>query len=296
MIKVSLIGIGRIGGALALALSKKGYKIENLVTKHPEKTQEIASQIYPNPFILSPSALEKMNSSKIIFITTQDDKIAESVTHLSRTIKPGRIVFHTSGSLSSKILEPLKKKRCYVGSLHPLVAVSNAVLGSERFKDTFFCVEGDEEAVEIAKRIVEKLEGRFFSIPTELKSLYHAAAVMSAGHLVTLFQVAIRMLSRCGLTETQAQEILLPLAKSVFANLEKQTPAEALTGTFARAELDTMLNHLQAMTQTQLTDAKEIYLKLGLISLTMAEAEHPSLKEKIQAMRAEISKRTETKT
>lgn len=296
MTKVSLIGIGRMGGALALALSRKGYKIENLVTKHPEKTQEIASRIYPHPHVLLPSALEQLNSSKIIFITTQDDKIAESAVRLSQTIKPERIVFHTSGSLSSEVLEPLKKKRCHVGSLHPLVAISDAVLGSERFKNTFFCVEGSKEAVEVAKRIVEKLEGKFFSIPTESKSLYHAAAVTSAGHLVALFQVAVRMLSKCGLTETQAQEILLPLAKSVFANLEKQTPAKALTGTFARAELETMLNHLQAMTQTNLIDAKEIYLKLGLVSLSMAEAEHPSLKEKIQTMRAEISKQTATKT
>jgi predicted dinucleotide-binding enzyme len=29
--KISIIGIGRVGGALAIALAKNGYEIENLV-------------------------------------------------------------------------------------------------------------------------------------------------------------------------------------------------------------------------------------------------------------------------
>ncbi len=50
--KISIIGIGRLGGALAIALAEKGFEIENLVARKTESAKKIAEFIAPKPNIL----------------------------------------------------------------------------------------------------------------------------------------------------------------------------------------------------------------------------------------------------
>jgi predicted short-subunit dehydrogenase-like oxidoreductase (DUF2520 family) len=288
MRKISNIGVGRLGGALAVALSGKGYEIENLIVRSRATAARISEIIEPEPAIYdfeNPPPI----TSEIIFITTQDFEIEGVAEQLAKQIgarKP--LVFHASGSLSSEILEPLEKKGCATGSIHPLVSLSDAVLGAERFKDAYFCVEGAEQSVAAARRIVADLGGKSFSIETKYKTLYHAAAVTACGHLVAVVDVAIEMLKKCGLNDAAAKETLLPLIKSTIDNLEIQAPAEALTGTFARADYQTFEKHLAAFEESISDEAREIYLQLGARALHLAE-EQGADKANIGKIRDKIS-------
>lgn len=105
---------------------------------------------------------------------------------------------------------------------------------------------------------------------SENKPLYHAAAVMASGNVTALFDVAIEMLSECGLTRRQAQNALLPLLASAVRNLEELDPARALTGTFARGDLETVKCHLSSLKNNQA--ALEIYRLMGLRSLELASS------------------------
>ena len=271
MRKISIIGVGRLGGALAIALSKKGFVIENLIVKTAETAQRIAGIIEPKPRIAALAELSEI-SSEVVFVTTQDfeiETIAESLAEKLQNSKP--FVFHTSGSLSSEVLAPLRQIGCPTGSIHPLVSVSDAVLGAKRFGGAYFCLEGATEAVRVAEKIVGQLGGKPFSIETKYKALYHASAVTACGHLVAVIDAAIEMLAKCGLGETQAKETLLPLIKSTVENLEVQTTAEALTGTFARADVKTFEKHLAALTRDVSGEAREIYLQLGARSAHLAK-------------------------
>ncbi|MBA2493575.1 MAG: DUF2520 domain-containing protein [Acidobacteria bacterium] len=285
--KISIIGVGRLGGALAIGLAKKGYKIENLAVRKKENAEIIAEFIEPKPEILSGSEFDKI-SSDIIFITTQDFEIEKAADNLAVNLPNKPFVFHTSGSLSSKILQNLKEKGCKVGSIHPLVSVSDAVFGAERFKDVYFCIEGDGEAVKIAQEIVENLGGKSFSIETKYKTLYHASAVTACGHLVALIDAAIEMLTKCGLEAKEAQKILLPLIKSTIENLFKQSAAEALTGTFARADVETFEKHLEVLRENLSPEVLELYLQLGNRSTHLAERQGASV-ENLEKIREKIS-------
>lgn len=279
---VAIIGTGRVGGALAIALSAKGYHVSQLVARSPEKAEEIAKLIEPRPQIIDSEELEKI-SADVIFITTQDSEIPAVVKNLTEKLEHLPFVFHTSGALSSSVLQPLCDGGCEVASIHPLVSISDAKLGTQRFKSAYFCVEGDPEAVNIAKQIVDDLGGISFSIETKYKTLYHASAVTACGHLVALVSAAVEMLSKCGLSEEKSQQILLPLISSTIQNLAAQTPAEALTGTFARADVDVMQKHLQILDENSEPELLEIYKTLGLRSLKLAEQQGVN-KEKLELM------------
>jgi predicted short-subunit dehydrogenase-like oxidoreductase (DUF2520 family) len=273
MRKISIIGVGRVGGALAIALSRKGYQIENLIVRNDQTAKKVSEIIEPKPQILSSENLPDI-SSEIVFIAAQDSEIENAAQMLAGKLKKSKpFVFHTSGSLSSEILKPLQKIGCPTGSIHPLVSVSDAVLGATRFADAYFCLEGDAAAVETARLLVADLGGKAFSIETKYKTLYHASAVTACGHLVALVDVAIEMLEKCGLDRNQARETLLPLIKSTVENLEVQTTAEALTGTFARGDAQTFEKHLAALDKNISGEAREIYLQLGARSAHLAKGQ-----------------------
>jgi len=227
-------------------------------------------------------------SSDLVFITSQDFEIKNVVDALAPCLTGRSTVFHTSGSRSSQVLEPLRSSERHIGSFHPLVSITRPELGPERFRNAYFCVEGDSVAQACGRKVVEDLGGRPFSIDTRFKTLYHAAAVTACGHVVALFDAAVEMMSECGISKTEAKNILLPLVDSTISNLATQSNAAALTGTFARADTDTFTSHLATLNENVSDDLLEIYLLLGERSLELAARQGIS-HERIEMMRAKVA-------
>jgi predicted short-subunit dehydrogenase-like oxidoreductase (DUF2520 family) len=284
--KVSIIGVGRLGGALAIALARKGYEIENLVSRKRETAEKIGDFVSANLLSYTPEDIAKI-ASDVIFIAVQDYEIETVAKYLARNLTGKPLIFHTSGSLSSEVLLPLQEVECKVASFHPLVSISESVMGANRFSDAYYCIEGDTEAVDAAREIVADLGGKFFSIQARFKTLYHASAVTACGHLVALVDVAIEMLSKCGLDAAQSKEILLPLITSTVENLNLQTTSEALTGTFARADVETFEKHLEILRENVSEEAVDVYLQLGGRSVHLAE-EQGADAEKLEELRNKI--------
>ncbi len=282
---ISIIGVGKLGGALALALFQKGYKIQNLIVRRAESADQVSDLIQPRPIIIGTDEMDQIDSD-VVLITVQDSQISTVVESLALQLEHLPFILHTSGALSSKVLRRLNSEGCEVASFHPLVSVSDSVSGAKNFKDAFFAIEGDSAATDAARQMTQDLEGKPFSIATSQKALYHAAAVTACGHLVALISAAIEMLSDCGLEPQKAQEILLPLIKSTISNLETQTPVEALTGPFARADVSTLELHLAAHRENFSDDLLKIYTQLGLRSLKLAKEKgaNPENLEKMRQM------------
>jgi predicted short-subunit dehydrogenase-like oxidoreductase (DUF2520 family) len=235
--------------------------------------------------IVQESELHEVRFSDLILITTPDNVIglvAERLSRLARSWeekvpanvgvpRPARrVVLHASGALSSGVLAPLKETGFAVGSMHPLVSVSDPASDPRIFHKAFFCLEGDRLAINMARAITRDLGGQSFSLSANNKPLYHAAAVMSSGHLVALFDITTEMLRECGLSERRARAVLMPLLQSTVDSLTTRAPAEALTGTFARGEVGTARHHLAALGSRQLRDALATYKVLGKRSLRLA--------------------------
>jgi predicted short-subunit dehydrogenase-like oxidoreductase (DUF2520 family) len=274
---VSIIGAGRLGQALAIALQSSGYPIMALVARHRQKAEKAAALLtYTKlqPQVLAANQLMNLGRTELILIATPDDAIAKTARILAGLFQgqQGRTVLHTSGALSSAVLSPLAEKGFYTGSMHPLVSISDPVSGAQALRGAFYCLEGTRQAKLVAQSIVRDLSGRSFSIKPESKALYHAAAVMASPHLVALFDLATEMLAACGLNKGDAQKVLLPLLESTVNNLKASDPQKALTGTFARGDVATVRRHLSALSGKDLTQAREVYKLLGLRSVQLAKS------------------------
>jgi len=245
-----------------------------MVARHLTHARKAARLLGSRTSAFGVDELRLLPPSKVIFIATPDDEIAnvcEKLAGLSAGRITGRFVLHTSGALSAEVLNPLAAAGFRIGSLHPLVSVSQPRTGVESLRGAFYCIEGDPPAIRMAKAIVRDLKGQSFTIPPESKPLYHAAAVMTSGHVVALFDLAVGMLMECGLTRSKARRVLLPLLESTARNLATTDPARAMTGTFARGDLATVLRHLQSLSKRGSTQALEAYRTLGVHALDLMQ-------------------------
>jgi predicted short-subunit dehydrogenase-like oxidoreductase (DUF2520 family) len=94
---------------------------------------------------------------------------------------------------------------------------------------------------------------------------------MAAGHFTALFDAAIEMMSLSGVGSVEASKILLPLIESATSNLKLRTPEFALTGTFARLDIETFDRHLIAFRGVVPDEIVQLYLDLGERSLMLVE-------------------------
>ena len=273
---VSIIGAGRLGTALGLALNSAGYPIVSLVARRRQRARKAARLLDVPLEVLAAEDLHRYQPSDLVLVAVPDDRIAEVAEALGRLETVTRpFVLHTSGALSSAVFANVAKKGWHTGSIHPLASVSDPVAGVEALKNAYWCIEGDAMATRLARRIVRDLGARSFSIESKDKPLYHAAAVMTSGHVTALFDIALDLLKNCGIPRRKARQILFPLLDSTAANLSRAEPEKALTGTFARGDITTLKLHLEALKAKNLEEALKLYLLLGSHSLKLARHKIP---------------------
>lgn len=293
---MAIIGAGRLGTALGLALKLIGCKIEVVAAQRSSSSRRAARLFGPETLALSAHQLsrpsrgqiERLERCSLILITTPDDTIAPVSNLLAKALERNlttgsnqrpsavrRVALHTSGALASDVLKPMRRSGFAIGSLHPLVSISESRSGADLLTHSFFSVEGDAAAVRTGRSIVSDLGGKSFRIDSRHKALYHAAAVTASPHITALFDIALEMLIVCGLRPRQAQKVLLPLVRSTVSNLAIQEPARALTGTFKRGDVSTVQKHLAALKAARLPQALSAYVLLGQRSISMAKKHHP---------------------
>ena len=262
MDRIAIVGPGRVGASLARALDKTDLRISGLFGRNAGSAHASLEQ--------TPSI-----DADIVVLSVPDPAIRSVVELLRTRLDSGTVVLHTSGLLTSEILDPLRTDERSVGSMHPLVSFNRrrgAKNPTNPYRGAYFGLEGDADAVTAAKRIVAALGAEFLIVPAASKALYHAAAVTACGHITALFDLAVAMMRKAGVDSDAAEKALLPLAISTLRNIEIDGRGSSLTGTFARADASGFARHLDAFKDKLSADELEIYLALGLRSLKLALA------------------------
>ena len=132
-----------------------------------------------------------------------------------------------------------------IGSIHPLQTFSG--IGIPALEGRVFGIEGDPAAVRVARSMTRSLGGQPVQLSAASKPLYHAAAVISAGHVLALEETAVRIFTSLGMKRQGALKALLPLARQVLENLERVGPRAAWTGPLARRDYNVIAMHEEAL-------------------------------------------------
>ncbi|HXE74071.1 MAG TPA: Rossmann-like and DUF2520 domain-containing protein [Candidatus Xenobia bacterium] len=242
--RIAIVGAGRVGQTLARALRRRGWRIGAVVTRRPSSARTAARFIGAGqPVSDVKSQISKLDSAGIFLVTTNDNQVSVVARALARLKKNwrGRVVLQASGALSSRVLAPLGRRGASVGSLHPLYPFPKPLKNFP--PGVVFGVEGEARALREALALVRSLRGEPMEVRSTEKALYHAAAALVAGHLLTLADLGVRALVRAGVRKSRARTALVPLAQATLGWYARHG-ARAWTGPLARGDVDTVRRHL----------------------------------------------------
>jgi len=267
---LSIVGAGRVGRALGRRFRELGWKIGPVVTTNESTARKAVRFIGSGlPF---GRISEAVLAAEVFLICTPDDAIDQAVSDLAQAASAslrGRIFLHTSGAQGSDVLQALKERGASVGSMHPLQSFSGVAVPS--FEGRLFILEGDMQAVRVARKMARSLGGAPIRLATEKKPLYHAAASMAAGHVLAVEEAAVQMFASLGIKRRLAVRSLLPLTRQVLDNFESLGPRSAWTGPLSRGDFKIVRAHLDALRDSppEFAQAYEVLSRLALRVLSV---------------------------
>lgn len=258
--RVTIIGAGRMGQGLGLALKRRGYKIA-LVARTPR-------DVTPPLMLHQGSRAEATAGAELVLIATPDDAIGAVAAELAAegAIARDQVVLHLSGLLDRNALLPLEESGAACGSFHPLQSVAEAATAAERLKGAYVGIEGDDRALVAAERLANTLRMIPVRIPAAAKPAYHAGAAFVANYTVALVGVAERLARAAGVPADIAARIYLPLLGGAVANLNALGPAASLTGAVRRGDEQTIRAHLKALS----AEDRTLYRTVSRAAITLA--------------------------
>lgn len=280
---LTFIGAGRMGSVLAHHFSKSNFSIAGIIERS-EKRQSLLKDYFPNTAILSTPAPEIISNSGIIFISVQDDEIINVVKHLEElNIDFSEMIFvHTSGAYASDVLNPLKKKKAFIASAHPIFSFGSNLPDQASLEGVYFDLDGDASALEKLKEIFYLIGSRTIEVSAEQKLAIHIASVFYSNFFAGLAQNAQDILREGGLSNENLWQPFLPLIQSTLDNLSAQPPAVALTGPVKRGDFQTVDRHLQFI-KANIPSALPIYTEISQSILELT-----SLPEEIKLKLSDI--------
>ncbi len=264
---VAIVGAGKVGSALAVALNNAGYPIVGVASRTLRSAQKLGQRLN----VRYSEKASEVTAADIIFITTPDREITAAAQSIAADggYRSGQIVAHTSGSLPATAVEVAQKFGAKVASFHPLQSFADVKTAISNLPGSYFALEGEAEALAVLHVVVQDLKGTAFTIKKEDKPLYHAAAVVASNYLTATVYLATSMLKELGLENKQAVEALLPLIQGTINNIKKAGPIKALTGPIERGDGITLNKHLQALREIN-PIYKKTYQMLGRLTIEIA--------------------------
>ena len=262
--QIAIVGPGRLGSALSLALSKAGYRVNEIISRDTPGSQKRAREIARSTRSFATTLKTANLDSDLVWFCVPDREItAAARALLQSTGWKEKVVFHSSGALASDELNLLRRRGAAVASVHPMMTF---VRGSTPLlKGVAFALEGDVKAIRVARQVVRDLRGEAFSISKAKKIAYHALGGFSSPLLVAMLATAEQVAGAAGLSTVQARKVMLPIVKQTLANYSALGPAGAFSGPIVRGDVEIVREHLRIL--KGITGAKEVYIALARAAL-----------------------------
>ena len=268
---ITIIGAGNLAQALGPALRDAGYTIDAIVSRSRPESLQRAAELSVELATMVIGLEDFQPTSDVIWLCHTDDALAETAQKLAKQGNwKGRLVLHSSGALTSKVLAPLARKGAYTASLHPMMTFVPGGAGTDMSKIPF-AVEGDRQGIAAAREIIRHLNAQVFEIRKEAKVLYHALGSFSSPMVVATLVTAERVGKAAGLSAKQVRKIMTPILLQTTVNYLQRGPALAFSGPIKRGDLNTVRRHLQEL--ARVPGARDVYralVKSALIDLPSA--------------------------
>jgi predicted short-subunit dehydrogenase-like oxidoreductase (DUF2520 family) len=257
--RVTIIGNGRVGGALAARLRERSVDVDVVDRQHFEE------------FLTSTSPI-----GDLLIIAVKDavmrDVIERTASSRSADLD-GVVVIHVNGSLTPDVLAPFHHYGAMIASAHPFQTFRDAdpkVLDGVGWGCQASGVQRPTSDVQRptsdVREFVEMTGGVFVDLgemTPEEKRLYHASAVAASNYAYAAYELGRQLAGRVGIS---AETFLIPIMKQTFENAAdalRDNTAFGVTGPIVRGDVEGVQRQYAAIPD----DLKPMYRHLSLALL-----------------------------
>ncbi len=267
---IAIIGPGKVGTSLGILYAQNGGRVIAVGGRNLEKARIAAAQI--DPEVISTNIVEAASLADYVVISVADDAIKTVCEMIAdkKGFRNGSVVIHCSGALSrNELISAREKSNCRLGSMHPLQTFPNIPSALQTLPGTYCFYEGDNVAITFMKYFSRKIGMKAEKIDGDLKSLYHASAVIACNYVTALLDAAIETASLSGIEPQKAWLALRPLIEATLLNIDQSGTGSALTGPISRGDIHTVRRHLYDL-DNHCPEIGPLYRELGLRTLAIA--------------------------
>ncbi|MEZ5171711.1 MAG: DUF2520 domain-containing protein [Acidimicrobiia bacterium] len=235
----ALVGPGRAGMAVAMALTDAGWRCTDVAGRRPDSPSVRAAARTLGARAVGVTSVARR--CDVVVIATPDGCVAEAASALAPSAGPGVLLVHLAGSLGVSVLDDTLAIRpdLRAGALHPLISIPTVATGRRRLVGSRCAVAGDDHVVDV----VAALGATAFPVDDADRAIYHATAVVASNHAVALLGHLERVADAAGLPVDE----FLPLVRDAVDTVGEVGAADALTGPVARGDVTTVSAHLDAL-------------------------------------------------
>ena len=157
-----------------------------------------------------------------------DDLLPDTKALIGNHIGENNTVIHFSGFHPSTIFPSSWNP----ASVHP----NCPVVGKKtNFKNVIFGIEGN---IEIAREIVNLLDGKYFVIPSNSKVLYHLSAVLMSNFPLALIYLAEKFYKDANLPHDMFLQVMESLLNNTIKNVKENGTLNSITGPIYREDIE----------------------------------------------------------
>jgi predicted short-subunit dehydrogenase-like oxidoreductase (DUF2520 family) len=273
--RITIVGAGNLGAALAMCLHRAGYVIDQIVFRDRRSSRRKASLLAKRVGAQAVAIARAAIDSDVLWFCVPDDAIAKVARSLAwKADWKGRVALHSSGALASDELAALRRRGAHVASVHPMMTFvagssrtgssqsDSSQTGSQRsLSGVPFAIEGDAAAVRAARAIVKELGGEAYAIRRKDKVAYHAWGTFASPLLTALLATTEHVAAAAGVNRREAKRRMLPILQQTLANYAVLDAAGSFSGPIVRGDVETIRRHLRVL--GKVPAAGEVYAALA---------------------------------
>jgi predicted short-subunit dehydrogenase-like oxidoreductase (DUF2520 family) len=271
---IAIVGGGKVGSVLGKILTARGHHITAIVSR------TLRSARLAGKFVGCRNVSTELGAippeTDIVFIATPHDAIgdvARSLAAIEHLNFKRLAVCHASGIHDARVLDPLAERKATVFSFHPLQTFPRDFAPARIVpyaRGIQYGVDGTPSGVRMARVLAAELGGKVIIIPPELRVFYHAACVVASNHLTTVLWVVEQMYRRIAGEGGKFYPVFRPIVEATIANVNRSSPAEALSGPIARGGKQTVEQHLESVRKF-MPQLLPYFVEVSLETLRLAE-------------------------
>lgn len=265
MIRVAIVGPGRVGGALALGLQHAGHEVVQVAGRGQAALDRFTTLI-PGALIVD---LDHVTVDvELVMLTAPDDVLSDIARRIAVAdrVTEGQRFVHTAGGLGLDPLRVLQAAGGRVAACHPAMTFPDPSRGAENLPGTSWAVTAEPDDLGWARLLVLDLRGSPVTLAAGDRTLYHAGLAVGGNGTTAVVSMARDMLLGAGIEDPSA--FLTPLV-TASAEGGAADGVAALTGPVMRGDDGTIRRHLEEL-RTSFPEAVQTYVALGDLILAQA--------------------------